>query len=40
MDQEVTVWYDEEGDYLEVLFAREKGVLPGDEQRCGHGKNR
>ena len=27
MDQEVTVWYDEEGDYLEVLFAQKKGYF-------------
>lgn len=27
MDKEVTVWYDRKGDYLEVLFAREKGYF-------------
>ena len=27
MGEEVTVWYDEEGDYLEVLFARKKGYF-------------
>ena len=27
MDKEVTVWYDREGDYLEVLFAREEGYF-------------
>ena len=25
MDKEITVWYDEEGDYLEVLFDRKAG---------------
>jgi uncharacterized protein YuzE len=27
MGEEVRVWYDEEGDYLEVLFARKKGYF-------------
>lgn len=27
MGEEVNVWYDEEGDYLEVLFARKKGYF-------------
>jgi uncharacterized protein YuzE len=27
MGEEVKVWYDEEGDYLEVLFEREKGYF-------------
>ena len=27
MDEEITIWYDEEGDYLEVLFARKKGYF-------------
>ena len=27
MGEEVSVWYDEEGDYLEVLFARKKGYF-------------
>jgi uncharacterized protein YuzE len=27
MGEEVRVWYDEEGDYLEVLFEREKGYF-------------
>ena len=27
MGETVSVWYDEEGDYLEVLFARKKGYL-------------
>jgi uncharacterized protein YuzE len=27
MGEEVTVWYDDEGDYLEVLFARKKGYF-------------
>jgi uncharacterized protein YuzE len=25
VDKEITVWYDEEGDYLEVLFDRKAG---------------
>ena len=27
MEQEVTVWYDREGDYLEVLFERKAGFF-------------
>ena len=27
MGEEVRVWYDEEGDYLEVLFAHKKGYF-------------
>ena len=27
MGETVSVWYDEEGDYLEVLFARKKGYF-------------
>jgi uncharacterized protein YuzE len=27
MGEDVSVWYDEEGDYLEVLFARQKGYF-------------
>jgi hypothetical protein len=27
MGEEVTVWYDEEGDYLKVLFAQKKGYF-------------
>jgi len=27
MAENVSIWYDEEGDYLEVLFAREKGYF-------------
>lgn len=27
MGEEVRVWYDEEGDYLEVLFDRKKGYF-------------
>jgi uncharacterized protein YuzE len=27
MGEEVRVWYDPEGDYLEVLFARKKGYF-------------
>ena len=27
MGEEVRVWYDEEGDYLEVLFERKKGYF-------------
>jgi hypothetical protein len=27
MGEEISVWYDEEGDYLEVLFARQKGYF-------------
>ena len=27
MGEEVSVWYDAEGDYLEVLFARKKGYF-------------
>ena len=28
MGEEVRVWYDEEGDYLEVLFAKGLAFLP------------
>lgn len=31
MDKEVTVWYDREGDYLEVLFERKKGYFRATE---------
>jgi hypothetical protein len=37
MGEEVRVWYDEEGDYLEVLFARKKGYfreVPCLTHRC------
>jgi len=27
MDKDVTVWYDREGDYLEVLFEQKEGYL-------------
>jgi hypothetical protein len=27
MGEDVSVWYDAEGDYLEVLFARQKGYF-------------
>lgn len=27
MDKEVKIWYDEEGDYLEVLFEQKKGYF-------------
>ena len=27
MDKEVIIWYDREGDYLEVLFVREEGYF-------------
>ena len=27
MEETVTVWYDREGDYLEVLFKRKKGFF-------------
>ena len=27
MDRDVTVWYDREGDYLEVLFNRKEGYF-------------
>jgi uncharacterized protein YuzE len=27
MGETVSVWYDEEGDYLEVLFAQQKGYF-------------
>ncbi len=27
MEQEIEVWYDKEGDYLEVLFAKKKGYF-------------
>ena len=27
MGEEISVWYDEEGDYLEVLFDRKKGYF-------------
>ena len=27
MGEEVTIWYDAEGDYLEVLFAQKKGYF-------------
>ena len=27
MGEEISVWYDDEGDYLEVLFAKKKGYF-------------
>jgi len=27
MEKKITIWYDEEGDYLEVLFDRKKGYF-------------
>ena len=27
MDKEIVVWYDKEGDYLEVMFERKKGYF-------------
>ena len=27
MAKEITIWYDKEGDYLEVLFERKKGFF-------------
>jgi hypothetical protein len=27
MDKEINIWYDEEGDYLEVLFERKAGYF-------------
>ena len=27
MGKEIKIWYDEEGDYLEVLFERKKGYF-------------
>lgn len=27
MDKDVTVWYDREGDYLEVIFERKEGYF-------------
>lgn len=27
MGKEITIWYDEEGDYLEVLFDRKEGYF-------------
>lgn len=27
MEKEITVWFDKEGDYLEVLFERKKGYF-------------
>ena len=31
MGKEINVWYDKEGDYLEVLFARKKGYFKETE---------
>ena len=33
MGEEVRVWYDAEGDYLEVLFARTKGYFRETDHR-------
>ena len=27
MDKEITLWYDKEGDYLEVIFERKEGYF-------------
>jgi uncharacterized protein YuzE len=31
MGEEITVWYDKEGDYLEVLFDKKKGYFKETE---------
>jgi uncharacterized protein YuzE len=31
MDKEIKIWYDEEGDYLEVMFDRKKGYFKETE---------
>ena len=39
MGKKIKVWYDKEGDYLEVLFRKKGRVLQGDTKRCGNGKS-
>lgn len=34
MTQDVTVWYDREGDYLEVLFERKEGYFRETENEA------
>ena len=36
----VKIWYDQEGDYLEVLFEREEGYFKETENDQGDGKSR
>lgn len=41
MPKNVTIWYDQEGDYLEVLFERKKGYFRETEndavmEKVGH----
>ena len=31
MEKDVTIWFDEEGDYLEVIFERKKGYFKETE---------
>ncbi|MFH1321234.1 MAG: DUF2283 domain-containing protein [Bacteroidota bacterium] len=31
MDKEIKIWYDKEGDYLEVLFKKKKGYFKETE---------
>ena len=39
MDREVKVWYDKEGDYLEVLFKRKAGYFRETENDGGNGES-
>ena len=35
MNKEVTVWYDREGDYLEVFFERKEDYFRAEGERAG-----
>ena len=34
MDKEITLWYDKEGDYLEVIFERKEGYFRETENNA------
>lgn len=34
----VKIWFDPEGDYLEVIFEQAPGLFPGDRKRPGDGE--
>lgn len=38
MDKEIKVWYDEEGDYLEILFEKKVGYFK-ETLNDGNGKS-
>ena len=37
-DRRLRIWYDREGDFLEVIFEDRAGVLPRDTERSSHGE--